>query len=591
MTQSQPPITRTTHTLPFDRLSPRDFERLCLWLVEREGYERAEHLGAAGSEQGRDIVAWRESALWAFQCKRVQRFGPQDALAEVEKVLALPEAERPAGLVFLVTCDVSANTREKTRKRCKQAGLECHFWAGTELDEKVKRHPDIVEEFFQEAISPAPTLYLVPKPPEPYIPHPFPLQRNFVGRIQEKSLLSKWLKSDTQPLAIVVAIGGMGKTSLVWTWLHENVLAKDNRPPAILWWSFYRESETRFNRFVDEALVYLSYGDVEPDSLGSAYDKTRKLATLIQSTECLVVLDGFERELRAYAGVSKPYKETIDDQLTEQARACTDFNAARFLRWVLGQNAKGHVLLTSRLVPKESEGDDQQVLPGALLINLPKLEPDQAIRFLKEQGIHGLDYEIEEAASICHHQPLNLRLLSGFILCDPGNPGDVAILNDFEWNPNVAQAERQREILDLIFNSLSESFRDVAVNLAVSRIPFNYKAINDVCTDIGLDKATVREAVQQLLDRNLLLREQGSSGYEFHPVVREYLCLKNRDRTIAHRIWSNIYLSRLKRLFQEPDVIKIQVKLDEETVAIRDELLSGKEAALASGLNSTLTIA
>ncbi len=83
MTGSQPPITGTTHTLPFDRLSPRDFERLCLWLVEREepalslskepalslskGYERAEHLGAAGSEQGRDIVAWREGALWAFQ--------------------------------------------------------------------------------------------------------------------------------------------------------------------------------------------------------------------------------------------------------------------------------------------------------------------------------------------------------------------------------------------------------------------------------------------------------------------------------------------------------------------------------------------
>jgi hypothetical protein len=36
---TQPTITRTTHTLPFDKLSPRDFERLCLWLVEREGYD------------------------------------------------------------------------------------------------------------------------------------------------------------------------------------------------------------------------------------------------------------------------------------------------------------------------------------------------------------------------------------------------------------------------------------------------------------------------------------------------------------------------------------------------------------------------
>jgi HJR/Mrr/RecB family endonuclease len=63
MTESKPSITGTTHTLPFDKLSPRDFERLCLWLVEREGYECAEHLGAAGSEQGRDVVAWREARL------------------------------------------------------------------------------------------------------------------------------------------------------------------------------------------------------------------------------------------------------------------------------------------------------------------------------------------------------------------------------------------------------------------------------------------------------------------------------------------------------------------------------------------------
>jgi hypothetical protein len=82
--------------VPFERLSPCDFERPCLWLGGREMYERAERLGAAGGEQGRDIVAWREGARWVFQCKRVGHFGPRDAQAEVEKALALPEAERPA---------------------------------------------------------------------------------------------------------------------------------------------------------------------------------------------------------------------------------------------------------------------------------------------------------------------------------------------------------------------------------------------------------------------------------------------------------------------------------------------------------------
>ena len=144
---TKPPIITTNKLLPFDALEPAEFERMCLWLVKREGYEGIEHLGAAGQEQGRDIVAWREGAQWAFQCKRVQRFGPKDALEEVEKVLGLPENERPGGLVFLTTCQVSANTRRKARAQCT-GKMECEFWAVTELDEFVKQHHDIVREFF-----------------------------------------------------------------------------------------------------------------------------------------------------------------------------------------------------------------------------------------------------------------------------------------------------------------------------------------------------------------------------------------------------------------------------------------------------------
>jgi formylglycine-generating enzyme required for sulfatase activity len=148
LAQSKPPITGTAHTLPFDKLLPRDFERLCLWLVQREGFERAEHLGAAGSEQGRDIVGWRGGELWAFQCKRVQRFGTKGAEAELDKVLGLPEDLRPVGLVFLIACDVSEETRRRARARCP-GEIACEFWALTDLDERVKRHPDIVEEFFK----------------------------------------------------------------------------------------------------------------------------------------------------------------------------------------------------------------------------------------------------------------------------------------------------------------------------------------------------------------------------------------------------------------------------------------------------------
>jgi hypothetical protein len=68
--QSKPPVTGSSHPLPFEKLSPLDFERLCLWLVKREGFTRAEHLGEAGSEGGRDVVAWKDGRRFVFQCKR-----------------------------------------------------------------------------------------------------------------------------------------------------------------------------------------------------------------------------------------------------------------------------------------------------------------------------------------------------------------------------------------------------------------------------------------------------------------------------------------------------------------------------------------
>nr|MCU0980441.1 restriction endonuclease [Pirellulaceae bacterium] len=74
----KPPVTGTTHTLNFAALGPADFERMCVWLLEEEGFQNVEHLGAAGGEQGRDIAARRDDKLWAFQCKNVRTFGPQD---------------------------------------------------------------------------------------------------------------------------------------------------------------------------------------------------------------------------------------------------------------------------------------------------------------------------------------------------------------------------------------------------------------------------------------------------------------------------------------------------------------------------------
>ena len=153
-----PSLAATTHVLSFDRLSPADFERLCLWLVEREGYTKAEHLGLAGSEQGRDVVAYKPTPqgeeLWYFQCKRYRSINVRTLKDEVDKYLRLAQEKphlRPAGVVFVVSCAMSARVREEIGAYCGQHGLAYEFWALTELDMRIKHYPDLLREFFNLA--------------------------------------------------------------------------------------------------------------------------------------------------------------------------------------------------------------------------------------------------------------------------------------------------------------------------------------------------------------------------------------------------------------------------------------------------------
>ncbi|HKI05713.1 MAG TPA: tetratricopeptide repeat protein [Thermoanaerobaculia bacterium] len=220
-TRPKPSLTGGSHTLPFEKLAPLEFERLCLWLVRREGYTREEHLGEAGSEQGRDIVAWKDSRRAAFQCKRVKAFTAATAREEIKKLRGLPVEEQPHELVFVVSQAVRVETRNAARKAWGDEAT-CHFWAGNELDERVKRHPDLLMEFFQ----------LPPeKPQRPSFLHnlPFPsLGPLFQGREEMLTRLRETLEQSPSGRATAIAgkavhgLGGVGKTRLAveYAWRH-----------------------------------------------------------------------------------------------------------------------------------------------------------------------------------------------------------------------------------------------------------------------------------------------------------------------------------------------------------------------------------
>ncbi len=89
----------------------------------------------------------RTPAQGVLQCKRVGRLDPTSAEDEIEKLKSLPEDTQPAEVVFLVSTNVSATARDRARAEWGDEA-NCQFWAGSELDERVKRYADILCEFF-----------------------------------------------------------------------------------------------------------------------------------------------------------------------------------------------------------------------------------------------------------------------------------------------------------------------------------------------------------------------------------------------------------------------------------------------------------
>ena len=153
MSAGKPRTTGSYHVLPFQLLSPDAFERMCLWLIEREGFERIEHVGDAGADGGCDLRAWKDDQLWIVQCKNVQSFALADAESEIEKIGEKEHQSQSFIILFIVACRVSERTRlvawDAHRNLFPGRVVSVRFWARTELDERIKRHGDIVEEFFQ----------------------------------------------------------------------------------------------------------------------------------------------------------------------------------------------------------------------------------------------------------------------------------------------------------------------------------------------------------------------------------------------------------------------------------------------------------
>lgn len=139
-----PPVETLLQELPIDRLTWKQFELLCVTLVESQPFVIDCHLyGVGGDKQlGIDIVATvsreEQTETWVYQCKQVKELLPRSLQKALDKV-----QYAASYLVVMLSTEASVKLRDVAAKR-----PNTFLWDRLDISRKLKLHPRLVEDFF-----------------------------------------------------------------------------------------------------------------------------------------------------------------------------------------------------------------------------------------------------------------------------------------------------------------------------------------------------------------------------------------------------------------------------------------------------------
>jgi tetratricopeptide (TPR) repeat protein len=411
----------------------------------------------------------------------------------------------------------------------------------------------------------------IPAPPEAYIAHPYTLLQThgLVGRQAELNLLTDWVaKSETNifkaRILNIAAIGGLGKSALLWKWFND-IGPQEMKPLAgRLWWSFY-ESDATFENFVTRALAYVTrraLGDVQKVSV---IEREAQLLAALDREPFLIVLDGLERLLVTYARMDAAHLaddevqretpmsasgEVADEDIkgewsdnsgisrvlargvaakpfmSERAlRKTADPRTGAFLRKLAGVRA-ARILVSTRLVPADLQTVTGQPMPGCHIRFLAGLTNDDALELWRAFGVTGSRDLLLPLFNIVGNHPLLIQALASEVANYRPAPCDFERWSrdhpDFDpFNPLVLGVARH--VLEFALRGLDDKARHVLQIIAGFRMPASYNNLAEILVGEGkvcVDESELDKALTQLEDRGLVGCDRRAGRYDLHPIVR-----------------------------------------------------------------------
>jgi hypothetical protein len=243
----------------------------------------------------------------------------------------------------------------------------------------------------------------------------------FIGRADELKTLSNWAAaSDPNPMFLLEAIGGSGKSMLTWQWINHHAPDVRGDWAGRFWYSFYERGAV-MAQFCREALAYMTGEPMEDLRKLRILDLGDKLIAELITRPWLVVMDGLERVLVAYhrfnaSQLRDDEVDSAEDRIAERA-PCAAINTEddELLR-KLAAAAPSKLVVTSRLMPNALLNRSQLPLPGVYRQALLGLSPKDAEAMFRACGVSGKSQNISVyLQQNCGCHPLVIGVLAGLV--------------------------------------------------------------------------------------------------------------------------------------------------------------------------------
>jgi hypothetical protein len=299
-----------------------------------------------------------------------------------------------------------------------------------------------------------------PGPPAFFASPPYVGNAPFTGRTDDLRTLDNWGRS-SDPVMVVEAIGGTGKSALTWHWVERRAPQVVTGLAGRFWWSFY-DGSASILRFMHHLLAYLT---ARPVAEVSDLERTELIDAVtdeLTAQPFLVVLDGFERMLTAYHRFDP--SKLMDDRVEVSKRSLIDTYADEVIRRLIAARPT-KVLVNSRLLPEVLQSRFGPNLPGVAHLRLPGLTDADTRTLLARLGVTCSDRASRGFFQPLGNHPLLVGIVAGLVtdyrpdpgnfdrwLADPTAGGALAL-------PELGLVQRRNHILAAALDDLPEGDR------------------------------------------------------------------------------------------------------------------------------------